>query len=212
MGRGQAIVTCPTYSAPWRAAAGSRPGCADGHCVRNAQWPAKGTAPSRIRLRFRDDVLATLTRVAGSRCVATPASSAARPLERGRATRLVPRQPGRARCADAKKGSHTGRNPTDRGKPGMKRHLLVDRRGTPLAVCLIAANCHDSPVLRRCSMRSCPCGRSEVAPANGHRNYTPTKATTTASAGWRYARAALKVALPDWALSPASAWVGSAGW
>jgi len=36
-----------------------------------------------------------------------------------------------------------GRNPTDRGKKGTKRHLLVDGRGTPLAVVITGANRHD---------------------------------------------------------------------
>src|ERR687893_625025 len=31
-------------------------------------------------------------------------------------------------------GENTGPNPTDRGKSGWKRHLLVDRSGVPLAV------------------------------------------------------------------------------
>jgi transposase len=44
-------------------------------------------------------------------------------------------------------GDLTGRNPTDRGKKGSKRHLLVDRMGTPLAVVLSAANRHDSRLL-----------------------------------------------------------------
>ena len=44
-------------------------------------------------------------------------------------------------------GAATGPNPTDRGKPGTKRHLLVDRQGIPLAVLLTAANVHDSVVL-----------------------------------------------------------------
>jgi hypothetical protein len=30
----------------------------------------------------------------------------------------------------------TGPHPTDRGKPGTQRHLVVDRRGIPLAVVL----------------------------------------------------------------------------
>jgi transposase len=34
----------------------------------------------------------------------------------------------------------------DRGKPGSKRHLLVDRDGVPLAVWLTAANVNDSEV------------------------------------------------------------------
>ena len=44
-------------------------------------------------------------------------------------------------------GAATGPNPTDRGKPGSKRHLVVDRQGIPLAVLLTAANVHDSTVL-----------------------------------------------------------------
>jgi transposase len=38
----------------------------------------------------------------------------------------------------------TGPNPTDRGRPGCKRHLITDARGIPLAVRLSAANIHDS--------------------------------------------------------------------
>ncbi|QBG96097.1 IS5 family transposase [Xanthomonas oryzae] len=43
-------------------------------------------------------------------------------------------------------GSSTGPNPTDRGKLGSKRHLIVDRNGVPLAVCVTGANRHDSIV------------------------------------------------------------------
>jgi IS5 family transposase len=42
--------------------------------------------------------------------------------------------------------AQTGRNPTDRGKAGSKHHVVVDRRGIPLAVKLSAANVHDSMV------------------------------------------------------------------
>ena len=41
-------------------------------------------------------------------------------------------------------GDLTGPNPTDRGRPGTKRHLVVDRSGIPLAVLLSPANLHDS--------------------------------------------------------------------
>ena len=44
-------------------------------------------------------------------------------------------------------GAATGPNPTDRGKPGSKHHVVVDRQGIPLAVLLTAANVHDSVVL-----------------------------------------------------------------
>ena len=41
-------------------------------------------------------------------------------------------------------GQKTGPNPTDRGKSGSKRHLVVDRNGIPLTVRHSAANVHDS--------------------------------------------------------------------
>jgi transposase len=44
-------------------------------------------------------------------------------------------------------GEDTGPNPTDRGKPGSKYHLVVDQQGVPLAVRLSAANVHDSRLL-----------------------------------------------------------------
>ena len=40
-------------------------------------------------------------------------------------------------------GEKTGKNPTDRGKLGSKRHILTDGRGAPLAIVLSAANVHD---------------------------------------------------------------------
>ncbi len=40
-----------------------------------------------------------------------------------------------------------GPNSTDRGKPGSRRHLLVDAGGIPLALLLGPANLHDSRLL-----------------------------------------------------------------
>ncbi|WP_162257909.1 MULTISPECIES: IS5 family transposase [unclassified Kitasatospora] len=42
-----------------------------------------------------------------------------------------------------KRGAHTGPSPVDRGRPGSKHHLIVDRHGTPLAVTLTGGNRHD---------------------------------------------------------------------
>ena len=44
-------------------------------------------------------------------------------------------------------GQETGKNPTDRGKQGTKRHLVVDAHGIPLAVLVSAANVHDSKMM-----------------------------------------------------------------
>jgi putative transposase len=41
-------------------------------------------------------------------------------------------------------GEGTGKNPTDRAKRGSKIHLLVDKRGAPLAIRVTGANAHDS--------------------------------------------------------------------
>lgn len=41
-------------------------------------------------------------------------------------------------------GRDVGPNPTDKGKPGSKHHVFVDRQGTPLAAEVTAANVHDS--------------------------------------------------------------------
>ncbi|MFE9055794.1 IS5 family transposase [Streptomyces mutabilis] len=42
-----------------------------------------------------------------------------------------------------KGGKHVGPSPVDRGRPGSKHHVLVDRRGTPLVVSLTGGNRHD---------------------------------------------------------------------
>lgn len=44
-------------------------------------------------------------------------------------------------------GGATGPNPTDRGKSGTKRSLLVDGRGAPIGLAVSGANRHDSPLL-----------------------------------------------------------------
>lgn len=55
----------------------------------------------------------------------------------------MPRQ--RVLCGQ-KGGEETGPNPTDRGRPGSKRHVVTDANGIPLAIRLTAANVHDSRV------------------------------------------------------------------
>ncbi len=47
-----------------------------------------------------------------------------------------------------KRGDLTGKDPTNRGKLGTKRHLHVDGHGIPLGVILSGANAHDSTRFR----------------------------------------------------------------
>ncbi len=42
-----------------------------------------------------------------------------------------------------------GKNPTDRGKNGVKRSLVVDAKGGPLGVVIAGANVHDAKLLKR---------------------------------------------------------------
>jgi transposase len=44
-------------------------------------------------------------------------------------------------------GEKAGRNPTDRGKQGIKRSTVVDAKGIPLGAVVAPANRHDSPLL-----------------------------------------------------------------
>ncbi len=44
-------------------------------------------------------------------------------------------------------GEQTGTDPTNHGKLGTKRHIVVDRNGVPLAVTISGANVHNSKLL-----------------------------------------------------------------
>ena len=75
------------------------------------------------------------------------ASGAARPAGGGERDRLEPVLARQRERAGKKGGELTGPNPTDRGKPGSKRHVLVDAGRIPLTLLLTPANVHDSTVL-----------------------------------------------------------------
>lgn len=98
-------------------------------------------------LRFRRDVLAQIARLARGGRVAQVAPSLTRTPRGCRPPRLVTCFGGCVLGARAKGGEKTGANPTDRGKPGTKRHVVVERTGIPLAALLSAANVHDSRLM-----------------------------------------------------------------
>jgi transposase len=104
-------------------------------------------AAEGARLRQRLDLLATAPRLAGGRRLGEAARAAAGLAGRRGGHRLEPRQRRQPERPGQKGGEATGPNPTDRGKPGSKYHLVVDKRGIPLAVCLSAANAHDATQL-----------------------------------------------------------------
>lgn len=55
-------------------------------------------------------------------------------------------------------GEKTGKNPTDRGKLGVKRSVLTDGRGIPLAVAIAGANAHDQTLFAE-TLAGIPIGR-----------------------------------------------------
>ena len=92
----------------------------------------------------RHDVLASPARLATRGRVAEAPPGVAPPPGRCGPHRLVAGCAGLCERARKKGGQKTGPNPTDKGKPGSKRHVVVDAQGIPLAVLLSAANTHDS--------------------------------------------------------------------
>jgi transposase len=92
-------------------------------------------------------VLATPARLAESRGLGAVARDAPQLARRRGGRRLAPVERGFLERASKKGGEATGPNPVDRGKPGSKYHLVVDRHGIPLAVRLSAANAHDATQL-----------------------------------------------------------------
>jgi len=59
-------------------------------------------------------------------------------------------------------GEKTGKNPTDRGKLGVKRSVVTDSRGVPLGIAVAGANTHDAKLLRA-TLQSIPLPRHKSA-------------------------------------------------
>ena len=72
-------------------------------------------------------------------------------------------------------GKKTGKNPTDRGKLGVKRSVLTDGRGMPIGVAVAGANVHDQRLVEA-TLDSIPVPRP--GPAAGASNISvATRAT-----------------------------------
>jgi transposase len=60
-------------------------------------------------------------------------------------------------------GKKTGKNPTDRGKLGVKRSVLTDGAGVPSGVAVAGANVHDQKLVQE-TLRSIPVRRLRPKP------------------------------------------------
>ena len=103
-----------------------------------------GVSSPRDAVRLWHDLLASTTRLADEWCLAKGMAKLARRIRACRRDRLVHIGHGQLLGTGAFWGAKTGPNPTDRGKNGSKRHLIVDGQGTPLAIEHTGANVHDS--------------------------------------------------------------------
>ena len=83
-------------------------------------------------------------------------------------------------------GGAIGRNPTDRGKDGSKKSVLVDGDGGPLSVVVAGANVHDTKLLKP-TLESIvvdrPEGSQNLCLDKGYDN--PTGRRTVAEAGYK---------------------------
>lgn len=106
-----------------------------------------GDAAARDGMWLRSDMLAAAAGLADCWSLGQAPSGITDPPAPGGSTGLEPGLHGqRVRCSK-KGGETTGPNPTDRGRPGTKRHIVTDRQGIPLTVLLSGANVHDSRML-----------------------------------------------------------------
>ena len=60
-------------------------------------------------------------------------------------------------------GKKTGKNPTDRGKLGVKRSVLTDGQGVPIGVAVNGANAHDQTLVKE-TLASIPVQRPKPTP------------------------------------------------
>ena len=83
-------------------------------------------------------------------------------------------EPGKTYLPISTKYRYTNRNPTDRGKPGMKHQLVVDRQGILLAAELALANVHDTRVVEKLTDAIVPIRVRGAAPASDRPRSTRT--------------------------------------
>src|SRR6266478_943853 len=127
-----------------RSTAGARSQRAARNHLRAEDRDPVGGSSAGDGVRFGHDLLAPLARMPCSWSLGEAAPGSSRRAWQPWPHRLVASEHRRLVRSRKKGGEETGPNPTDRGRPGSKHHLIVDRQGVPLAVALTWANVHDS--------------------------------------------------------------------
>ena len=146
----RAIATEPqgaSFGVPQSASTG--PGCDERHSVH----PAHGLPVERLGRHRHMHVQFGIPAVSGvDRCrrIRITLALGADPIRRTQGDRLVLAVDGRSDDEGTAFGfKKTGANPTDRGTQGVKRSLLTEAAGIPLAVVIDGANRHDMKLVER---------------------------------------------------------------
>jgi IS5 family transposase len=147
MGCHRTLAATAGASPERRATADSGSSRFDRHSVRADDWHALGDAAARDGLWIGNDLLAPTSRLAESGSLGSPPPSLPGSAGPNRSHRLEQSLYRRLFSARSRGGEKTGKNPTDRGKQGSKRHLVVDLEGIPLAILLTAANVNETTML-----------------------------------------------------------------
>lgn len=136
----------PPFGLPQSTGTGS--GRHERHLVRTAhRLPVERPGRHRhLHLQFGISALPGMDRRRGVRCLLAPGAN---PIRWAQRHRLVVAVDGWSDDEGAIGGfKKTGANPTDRGKQGVKRSLLTEAAGIPIAVAIDGANRHDMKLVR----------------------------------------------------------------
>jgi transposase len=143
----RAAAATAEASAQGRPTADSGSGGTDRHSVCADDGHPLGDVAAADGLRLGNDLLAPSARLAGGWSLGSTPQSLLGSTWRSRPHRLDESRHRRFDGTRSRGGEKTGKNPTDRGKQGTKRHLIVDQEGIPLAILLTAANVNETTML-----------------------------------------------------------------
>src|SRR6201999_4575026 len=99
------------------------------------------------RFRLRLDVPSAFSKMGEARRIRSDPPRAGGILSRSTRSRVEVDLSGQRLGEGAKRGDLTGPNPTDRAKSGVKRHILTDGRGVPIAALISGANVPDAAMI-----------------------------------------------------------------
>ena len=172
-----------------RSTDGIQSASADGHSVRPAHGAPVAVVAAGDGLRQWLDLLAPLSELDAAGGVETIAHRTLTRTELGGRNRLESRGPRQFDGGREKGGDVIGANPTDKGRAGCKRHLVVDANGIPFAALLTPANVHDSQLFEALLDAIPPL----KGPGPGRPRHRPDKAHADKGYDFRKCRAACRV-------------------